>query len=1442
MNLFKKINQIEKLADQGMCRDRRSLVREIIQIKKMLSQGSVNPGPGVEGPGLRAGLKDPGLKDTGTKYPGTKGPGLKGPGLKGPGLKGPGREDALSNLGIRMEKLRESALNSVGIREQRHQSMPRISYIPELPITDKKDEIIEALKGNQVVIISGETGSGKTTQIPKFCMAAGQGRAGAIGCTQPRRIAAINVAARIAEELGIPLGHVVGYKIRFDDRSAGESIIKVMTDGILLAETQRDPWLNGYDTIIVDEAHERSLNIDFTLGILRNLIKKRRDIKVVITSATIDTEKFSTAFDGAPVIEVSGRMYPVEVRYLPVDGHDDPGVDDQGYVEASAEAVDMIQRESRDGDILIFMPTEQDITDTMEILRGRNYVGVTVLPLYARLSAGEQAKIFHRGPGRKIIVSTNVAETSLTIPGIKYVVDTGLARIPHYSPRTRTTALPVTQISRSSADQRKGRCGRVANGICIRLYHEDDYASRSLFTSPEILRSNLAEVILRMISLKLGDAAAFPFIDPPSSKSIKDGIDTLLELGAVAVKQVKKRGRAYVLTDRGRIMAGIPVDPKLSRILIEADDRGCLGEAVVIASALSISDPRQRPREKAQQADQKHALFKDPASDFVALINIWNACQDAQARLGSRAGVRKFCNEHFLSFKRIREWMDIHGQIRSVLNEHGLRGRGRVEAESGTRGLKAKEFEFGGVLYREIHKSILSGYLSNIAYKKDKNLYHAARGQRAMIFPGSGLFNGAGNWIVAAEYVETSLLFARTVATIDPGWLEELGGDLCTRTWSSPHWEKKRGEVVALEQVSLFGLVIVPERRVAYGKINPSEAGEIFIRRALVEGEVSRPFPFMEHNRTLMEEVKELEEKTRRRDILATGEDIYNFYMRRLGRDFYDIRTFAKYLRDKGDDGFLHMTMEDLRQREVDDYQLEGFPDSLSMGSLEFPLEYDFDPGSPRDGVTIRVPMDALGALGPHALEWLVPGLFREKITALIRNLPKAHRVKLMPVSEKADIIAGELPRRIDTPLFAQLSAFVRRRFKVNIPVPAWSGEGIDDHLKMRISLRGEGDGEVAASRSLISLKDMLQDMFQGSGDGGTGPGETVFESAKRDYGRKNITRWDMGVIPVSLVVDSCEFYPGLKVEQGAPGRGKPFLDTADSSPGGGVSTGSKISGVARAPSSPGAAPSSPGGDPSLDGGTISLTLFKNRETALASHVEGVRALCCKVLAPDINALKKDIRGASRLEGYAAFFGGRDRMNQSIIGGVTARLFSRNIRDGREFETHIKEAAPLIYATGQTLISQVTELCRIQDEALSRIKGAALKNAGIPWLATLARELHASLESFMPRDFLEIYSHERLEALPRYIAAMKIRLQRAEADPSRDQKKADQVALYVKKLEKMVAELTPETSKEKADAVENFFWMIEEYKVSLFAQELKTPVKISPKRLDMLCSEIGQMI
>lgn len=971
---------------------------------------------------------------------------------------------------------------SVAARHARIKSRPAPTFPAELPITAKKDDIIRAIRRHPVIIVAGETGSGKTTQLPKFCLAAGRGIDGIIGCTQPRRIAATTVARRIAAELDEPLGQSVGYKIRFQEKAAADGYIKLMTDGVLLAEAQGDPWLNSYDTLIVDEAHERSLNIDFLLGILKNLRRKRQDLKLIITSATIDTDKFSKAFDDAPVIEVSGRMYPVDVHYLTPDQIADP--DEQSHIELAALAVDRIVRENLYGDILVFMPTEQGIRETAELIEGRRYKGVACLPLFARLTAAQQARVFAPAVGRKIIIATNIAETSITIPGIRYVVDTGLARISRYVPRSRTTALPVAPVSKSSADQRMGRCGRVENGICFRLYTEEDYDSRPLYTSPEILRANLAEVILRMISLKLGNVETFPFIDPPAERNIKDGIDLLLELGAIvptgAATKRKRSGKGkpsvrFRLTNIGRMMARLPIDPRLSRMLVAARDHDCVADMTLLAAALSIQDPRERPAENAQEADQAQKVFVDPLSDLVTLLNIWQQYHAAWKRKKTTSQMKKWCRTHFLSFRRMREWRDVHRQIKEILRESRFERKKARAPKQGQAGKHRTDRKaLFGERYAAIHKSALSGFLSNIAVQKEKNIFQAAKGREVMVFPGSGLFDRTGRWIMAIEMVETSRLFARICTRIDSAWLEKIGGPLCRYTHLDPHWERKRGEVVATEQVSLFGLVIIADRRVSYGKVNPKHAAELFIHQALVAGDIRRPPGFIQHNQALVERIRGMEDRIRRRDILVHPDEMAAFYQARL-ENVYDIRTLRTLLKKKGGDDFLKLSEAQLLNYSPERSELDLYPDSIKIGRSEFGCTYRFRPDGEDDGITIAIPASRAAALPAEEIDWLVPGLFREKVDALVRGLPKKFRKQLVPVSRTVDIVTRDMQRDKGS-LATSLSRFLHRRLGVDIPAAAWPVADLAPHLQARLDITDSKGKSIVTSRDPAILQKQKTD------------------------------------------------------------------------------------------------------------------------------------------------------------------------------------------------------------------------------------------------------------------------------------------------------------------------------------------------------------------------------
>jgi ATP-dependent helicase HrpA len=1326
-------------------------------------------------------------------------------------------DDALTEAAV--SRLEARLAESVAARTRRRQNLPAFTFPDQLPITAKKEEIIAAIRRHPVVVVSGDTGSGKSTQIPKFCLAAGRGIDGLIGHTQPRRIAAQAVARRIAEEMGQGIGQAVGYKIRFQDATSPAAYIKVMTDGILLAEASGDRTLSAYDTLIVDEAHERSLNIDFILGYLRTLIRRRRDLRVVITSATIDTAKFSKAFGEAPVIEVSGRTYPVEVRYEPPE--ETRGEGELTPVEQAASAVRRIQQERRAGDILVFMPTEQDIREACEIIAGASPPGTLVLPLFARLTAAEQGRVFHPAHGRKIIVATNVAETSLTIPGITFVVDTGLARIPRYSPRTRTTAMPVVPVSRSSADQRKGRCGRVSNGTCIRLYSEEDYLGRPAYTPPEILRANLAEVILRMLALDLGDVAEFPFIDPPDARSIADGFRLLSELGAIkerdkgqgarpaekgtgrgsestgpkrpdavksdavksdAVKPDAGKSESGVeLTEIGRLMAWIPLDPRLSRMLIEAREEGCVEEIAVLAAALSIQDPRERPVDKTAEAGRAHAAFNRPHSDYLTLLEIWSRFGLARQELKGSGAMRRFCRQHFLSFRRMREWEDVFRQIMEVAREFGIRkgaAAGRAPEAGRPRGEKEEAAAAGlaDPAFGRIHRCILSGFLANIAFQKEKNIYRAAKEREAMIFPGSALFNSAGNWIVAAEMVETSRLFARTVATIDSGWLEKLGGRQCRSTYRDARWEPGRGEVVATEQVTLFGLVIVPGRPVSYGRVRPEEASEIFVREALAGGRIAKPLAFLQHNQRLAAKVAELENRLRRRDLLVGDEALAAFYRERL-EQVYDLRSLAHLIKTRGGDGFLRMREEDLMNYRPDEGELGLFPERLQAAGRALELRYRFEPGSDADGVTLRVPAALAPAVPPAVVEWLVPGLLREKAETLLKGLPKALRKRLVPLNETVEVILREMPRG-KGPFLSALAEFIHRRFGVDIPASAWPATALPDHLKMRLALTAPDGRELLSGRDPALLRSQ--------------PAATRLPPEVRErWERSGVTRWDFGDLPETVVS-----------EKNAGSHWVAF--------------------------------------PALEAGAegVRLRLFTRRDQAATAHPGGVAALFAVHFGKELKFLKRSLALPEETHPAARYFGGARRLEEVMAERVMQSLFAAPIRTQREFAALAEAGAAKILPAGRDLLYAVMPV--IQSYAVVRRELEALSGGKGP-LAAIRSRLDADLSRLVPQNFIELYETERLPHIERYLQGLAIRVRRALVAPEKDRVKSESLQACSERLKRLLETLGPGSSDEKRRALEELFWMIEEYKVSLFAQELKTAIPVSPKRLEERFREIERM-
>jgi len=1278
-------------------------------------------------------------------------------------------------LRARCERLDQRVSASVAARQRRLESQPLLHFDPDLPLCAKKEALLAAIRDHQVLIVAGETGSGKSTQLPKLCLAAGRGVDGVIGVTQPRRIAALTVGRRIAEEMHETLGQTVGVKIRFQDHTGEETRIKLMTDGILLAEAQSDRFLNRYDTLIVDEAHERSLNIDFILGMLKQLLDRRKDLKLIITSATIDTEKFARAFGDAPVIEVSGRMYPVEIRYA--ESRSQNG-DDATHIEQAASALDQLHRGRLKGDVLVFMPTEQDIRDTCEILRGRRYPSAEVIPLFARLSTADQQRVFQPANGLKIIVATNVAETAVTIPGIRYVIDTGLARISQYTPRSRTNTLPVVPISQSSADQRMGRCGRVADGICIRLYSEEDYLQRPRYTLPEILRANLAEVILRMIALGLGDVAAFPFIDPPAPRSIQDGYSLLLELGAIEPAGPGHRtGGRYRLTEKGRLMARLPLDPRLACMLIEADRQGCLADVAIIAAALSIQDPRERPAERQAEADQAHTRFADPTSDFITLLRIWHRYRQVTAKRTSWQQVKQFCRENFLSFRRMREWREVLHQILGQLNEHGIRAKAPTK-------LSDEPGDIANSWYASIHRSILSGFLSNIALKKEKQIFQAAHQREAMVFPGSGIFKNPGQWIVAAEMVETSRLFARCAAAIDPAWIEPIGRAQCRYAYLDPHWERKREAVVATEQVTLYGLIIDRRTR-PYGPVNPAEAAEIFIRHALVQGDVRRPLPFMTHNLELVEQIDEMQDRLRRRDLLVDEQFLMAFYAERLGH-VYDMRTLKKTISQRGDDGFLRLRREDLLASHPDPDELALYPERIDAEGVQLRCEYRFDPGKENDGVTVHVPAPSAAGVAPETFQWLVPGLLKEKIAAMIKALPKELRKQLVPVADTVAIIARDMPIQRRIGLSSALSRFVKARWNVEIPPAAWDEGQLPDHLRMRIAVTDAKGNVVQTARDPGILQRVS-----------TGSAIDDFREAQQRWEKSPIESWeDVGDLPDEIA---------LKGPGGRRWTAYPALMPR--------------------------------------GAMVVLTVFADRAAATRNHLRGVKALLVRQLGADIKFLRKNLALPYHCEAQCRYFGGRRALEEQLVERVLDHHLCIDIRTKQAFDDFCETLHTAgIAGWGQTEKTLVIDILEAYQGVRAQLADIEQRHRGKPMLQEFLESQRRALQHLVPDNFITLYDTDRLQHLPRYLKGVSLRAQRGVLDLEKDRAKAKRLAPYETRLQNAIAGLTTQTSAEKRHLLETLVWMLEEFKISIFAQEIKTSQPVSEKRLDAMFKQVEGMV
>ncbi|MFC8596261.1 ATP-dependent RNA helicase HrpA [Streptomyces atroolivaceus] len=1265
---------------------------------------------------------------------------------------------------IRKPEARQSVLDEISAEAGkaaerlagRAARMPALSYPEQLPVSQKKDEILEAIRDHQVVIVAGETGSGKTTQIPKICMELGRGVRGMIGHTQPRRIAARTVAERVADELDTPLGEAVGWKVRFTDQvNPDATFVKLMTDGILLAEIQTDRELLAYDTIIIDEAHERSLNIDFLLGYLARLLPKRPDLKVVITSATIDPERFAKHFGEAPIVEVSGRTYPVEVRYRPLleeEGDDS----DRDQITAICDAVDELDHEAP-GDVLVFLSGEREIRDTADALNKRNLRHTEVLPLYARLSHAEQHRVFQRHTGRRIVLATNVAETSLTVPGIKYVIDPGNARISRYSHRTKVQRLPIERISQASANQRKGRCGRTSDGICIRLYSEDDFVTRPEFTDPEILRTNLASVILQMTAAGLGDIEKFPFIDPPDHRNIRDGVQLLQELGALdpAEKDPKKR-----LTPLGRKLSQLPVDPRLARMVIEAEKNGCAREVMVIAAALSIQDPRERPSEKQTQADQNHARFKDETSDFLAFLNLWRYIREQQKERGS-SSFRRMCKQEYLNFLRIREWQDIYAQLRTVAKQMGIELNEQDAPE------------------QSVHTSLLAGLLSHIGLKDtEKNEYLGARSAKFAIFPGSALFKKQPRFVMSAELVETSRLWARVNAKVEPEWIEPLAQHLLKRTYSEPHWEKDQAAVMAYERVTLYGVPIVAQRKINFGRIDQEASRDLFIRNALVEGDWRTHHQFFHDNRKLLGEVEELEHRARRRDILVDDETLFDFYDQRIPEHIVSGAHFDSWWKHKRRDepDALDFERSMLINEKAGAVTKDDYPDSWRQGKLKFRVTYQFEPGADADGVTVHIPLQVLNQVTAEGFDWQIPGLRPEVVTELIRSLPKPIRRHYVPAPDYA---AKFLDRAVplQEPLPLTLARELQRMVGVPVTADDFDLSRVPDHLKITFRITDERRRKVAEDKDLEALKLQLRpkarQALSKAAAATAGPsGESIERSGLTDWTIGTLNR----VFETRRAGQPVKAYPAL-VDQGESVAVRLFDTEAEQQQA--MWRGTRKLILLNIPVNPAK--------------FASDKLTNQQKLALSRNPHG-----------SIQALFDDCATAAA-----------DRLIAAHGGPAWDEASFRKLYD--------KVRADLVDLTVRT-IGQVQQILAAWQACERRLKST---NSLV--LINNVTDVRDHLARLVPPGFVTATGLRRLPDLMRYLVAEDRRLQQMPTNVQRDTTRMEKVHEMQDEYAWLLEQLPQ--GRPVPQEVLDIRWMIEELRVSYFAHALGTAQPVSDKRI-----------
>jgi ATP-dependent helicase HrpA len=1256
------------------------------------------------------------------------------------------------------------------------QAVPQITY-DTLPVAERREEIRNLIQNHQVVVIAGETGSGKTTQIPKICLEAGRGIFGRIGCTQPRRLAARSVAERIAEELGSKLGELVGYQVRFHDQVHQQSLLKVMTDGILLAEVQNDPFLNQYDTIIIDEAHERSINIDFLLGILKKLLPKRPDLKLIITSATIDTERFAQFFEGAPIIEVSGRTYPVEVRYNPlVKIEDDDGNEfEQDIPTAIGYALEELAEIDPFGDVLVFQVGERDIKETAEYLRKQHLKNTEIVPLYARLSMAEQNKVFQLSQKRRVILSTNVAETSLTVPGIKFVIDPGLVRISRYSVRSKVQRLPIEKISQASANQRAGRCGRVSSGVCIRLYDEDDFNSRPAFTPPEIHRTSLATVILQMTQMKLGAVKHFPFIEPPEDKAVNDGYRQLHEIGAL---DENRR-----LTDSGRQLAKLPLDPRMAKMVLEGQKNGVLAEVLVIASAISIQDPRDMNEANRQAANQAHKPFEDPRSDFLFFLNLWRFYEDKRRHL-SQNKLRKLCKTNFLSYLRMKEWHDLFFQLEMSLKRIGVKVGDLHLYEEVKQGKTVTE-RLSDMHSMAVHRSLMAGLLGNIAMRDDENTYLGARNTKLFIHPSSVLFKRKPKWMLSGELVETSKLYARNNAVIDINWVEALAPHLVKRSYTDPHWQKKAGQVGAFESVTLYGLPIVNRRRCNYGPINPKEAHKIFLRHALVEGEMHSRVAFLAHNRRLIDEIHDIESKLRRPDFLVEEDVLYEFYQARIPEHIYSQPAFEKWVKKTEQQApetidALKLTRDFLLKQSVDAGLAVEYPDQVQIkNQLELDVDYHFEPGKQQDGLVVKVPLSALNLVQKSDFDWLTPGLLKEKTAFYIKALPKQLRKQFIPAPQTAEVVLQEMSptKKLDgqsADYVTQLVWALNRRGQQKVSSADFENAGLPEampeHLQPYFVLQDDKGKIIAEKADLEALKTEYQHLVDD---------RIQKHQAKTATDSQRVEEWNFGDLAPSQTIRAkgveMVAYPALRCR------------------------------------------------PEAEGDIIELDLVGDEETALAEHGEAVRALLALNLPDKVKYLQKKLPMQKACLCYAPY-GTCEALTQQVIDRALRQLVPEpeTIRTQAAYEQTLEAVRSKWIETAQGIAKQVNDILTGHQKIAKQVKGKVNPR----WLASVA-DIRAQLDALIDKDFVRTTPETWFRQMPRYLQGLEKRLEKIDIDPTKDQKAIREMQPVLEAYER----LAQDAAYRNHPGLVEMRWLLEELRLSLFAQPMKTVKPVSVQRL-----------